>query len=125
MWEKMMFNDESNFCLFCNHGHVRRFPGDEFKPECLNLTMKHILKVWAAWLVVNHRWICLCNQEYLHTAALGAISTAASLASVLFLVIHVPNRSPTGSANFRTLTLSDQSLDLNQIGNLVYVVRQT
>lgn len=47
MWEKVLFSDESTFCLFGNQAHtyVRRFPGEEFKPECLNLTVKHPLKI--------------------------------------------------------------------------------
>lgn len=28
-----------------NYMYVRRFPGEEFKPECLNLTVKHSLKI--------------------------------------------------------------------------------
>ena len=47
MWEKVLFSDESTFCLFGNQAHtyVRRFRGEEFKPECLNLTVKHPLKI--------------------------------------------------------------------------------
>uniref|UniRef100_A0A3B3R7X0 Tc1-like transposase DDE domain-containing protein n=1 Tax=Paramormyrops kingsleyae TaxID=1676925 RepID=A0A3B3R7X0_9TELE len=46
-WEKVLFGDESTFCLFGSQAdtYVRRFPGEEFKPECLNLTVKHPLKV--------------------------------------------------------------------------------
>lgn len=46
-WEKVLFSDESTFCLFGNQAHtyVRRFPGEEFKPECLNVTVKHPLKI--------------------------------------------------------------------------------
>ena len=35
--------------------YVRRFPLEEFKPECLHLTVKHLLKIMicsAAWLIV-------------------------------------------------------------------------
>jgi hypothetical protein len=47
MWEKVLFSDESTFCLFGNQAHtyVRRFPGEEFKTECMNLTVKHPLKI--------------------------------------------------------------------------------
>jgi len=47
MWKKVLFSDESTFCLFGNQSHtyVRRFRGEEFKPECLNLTVKHPLKI--------------------------------------------------------------------------------
>jgi hypothetical protein len=43
----VLFSDESTFCLFGNQAHtyVRRFRGEDFKPECLNLTMKHPLKI--------------------------------------------------------------------------------
>jgi len=53
MWEKMMFSDGNAFCLFGNHMYVRRFPGEEFKSECLKLVVKHLLKVWAVWLIVS------------------------------------------------------------------------
>ena len=47
MWEKVLFSDESTFCFFGDqaHAHVRRFPGEEYKPECLNITVKHPLKI--------------------------------------------------------------------------------
>src|SRR6218665_1374858 len=48
MWEKMILSDESTFCLFATRPirvRVRRFPGEEFKPECLNLTVKHLMKI--------------------------------------------------------------------------------
>jgi len=40
MWEKMMFSDEITYSLLGSKAHmyVRRFPGREFMPECLNLT---------------------------------------------------------------------------------------
>jgi len=51
MWQKVLFNNENTYCLFGNQSHtyVRRFCGEEFKPECLNLTVKHPLtiKVWG------------------------------------------------------------------------------
>lgn len=47
MWEKVLFSDESTFCLFGDQAHVyvRRFPGEEYKPECLNVSVKYPLKV--------------------------------------------------------------------------------
>src|SRR6218665_108794 len=47
MWEKVLISHESTFCLFGNQAntHVRRFPGEMFKPEFLNLTVKHPLKI--------------------------------------------------------------------------------
>src|SRR6218665_3243597 len=47
MWEKVLISNESTFCLFENQAntYVRRFPGEVFTPEFLNLTVKHPLKV--------------------------------------------------------------------------------
>ena len=47
MWEKVLISDESTFCLLANQAntYVRRFPGEVFKPEFLNLTVKHPLKI--------------------------------------------------------------------------------
>lgn len=52
---KMRFSDESISYLFGNQArtYVRRFHGEEFKPECLNLMVKHILKTGTAWLIVD------------------------------------------------------------------------
>jgi len=46
-WESVLFSDESTFCILGNHGssYVRRFPGEEFKPECLDLSVKHPTKI--------------------------------------------------------------------------------
>lgn len=46
-WGKVIFSDESNFYLTGNqcNKYVRRFPGEEFKPYCLNLSVKHPLHV--------------------------------------------------------------------------------
>jgi transposase len=46
-WEKVLFSDESTFCLFGDqaHAYVRRFPGEEYKPECINVSVKHPLKI--------------------------------------------------------------------------------
>ena len=45
-WVKVIFSDESTFCLFNDHlVSVRRFKGEEFKPECCNLSMKNPMKV--------------------------------------------------------------------------------
>jgi len=47
MWEKVLISVESTFCLFGNkhNTYVRMFPGEVFKPEFLNLTVKHLLKI--------------------------------------------------------------------------------
>jgi hypothetical protein len=43
----VLFSDESTFCLFGDqaHAYVRRFPGEEYKPECINVSVKHPLKI--------------------------------------------------------------------------------
>jgi len=45
--KKVLFSDESTICLLSNQSHtyLKRFHGEEFKPECLNLTVKHPLKI--------------------------------------------------------------------------------
>jgi len=47
MWERVLFSDESTFCVLGHQssGYVRRFVGEEFKPECLNLSVKYPTKV--------------------------------------------------------------------------------
>jgi hypothetical protein len=47
MWEQVLFSDESTLCIFSNQstGYVRRFVEEEFKPECLNYSVKHAAKV--------------------------------------------------------------------------------
>src|SRR6218665_2825836 len=72
-------------CLFALQlgPHIlSRFPGEEFKPECLNLTVKHLLKIiiWCCMTrsEVGHcRWNCQCDQMKRYTAEVrGAISIA-------------------------------------------------
>jgi transposase len=47
IWEQVLFSDESTFCILGGQSsaYVRRFPGEEFKPECINVTVKHPTKV--------------------------------------------------------------------------------
>ena len=41
-WDNVVFSDESRFCLVSDRPViVRRRPGEEYLPECLNTTMKH------------------------------------------------------------------------------------
>ena len=41
-WSKVLFADESKFCLVSDRPvTVRRRQGEEYLPECLNTTMKH------------------------------------------------------------------------------------
>ena len=46
-WEKVLFSDESTFCILGDHSKtfVRRFQGEAFKPMCLELTVKHPTKI--------------------------------------------------------------------------------
>lgn len=55
-WQRVLFSDESTFCILGNDGspYVRRFPGEEFKPECLNLSVKHPTKVMV--------WGCMASS---------------------------------------------------------------
>ncbi len=41
-WNNVVFSDESRFCLVSDRPvNVRRRPGKEYLPECVNTTMKH------------------------------------------------------------------------------------
>src|SRR6218665_831165 len=85
-WDKCMIAASSATVPVCNyrptHNYVSRFPGKEFKPESLNLTVKHLLKImiWCcmARSEVRHcRWNCQCDQMHWCTAEVhGAISIA-------------------------------------------------
>jgi transposase len=53
-WKNVIFSDESPFQLFQSGGRifVRRRPGEEFLPECMNPTVKHgggSIQVWGAF----------------------------------------------------------------------------
>src|SRR6218665_1879439 len=90
--------------------YVNRFPGEEFKPGSLNLTVKHLLKImiWCCMVrsEVGHcRWNCQCDQMHWYTAEVrGAISIALSQKAyplcLRMTMSHVilPNWSATGSA---------------------------
>ena len=56
MWKNVLFSDESTFCLLGSqaNSYVRRFPGEAFKPECLDLTIKHATKVMV--------WGCMAGN---------------------------------------------------------------
>src|SRR6218665_510468 len=71
---------EDHVCNSRPTHYVSRFPGEEFKPESLNLTVKLLLKImiWCcmARSEVGHcRWNCQCDQMHWYTAEVrGAIS---------------------------------------------------
>jgi len=122
MWEKTKFGDKSTFWLFGNHMCVRRLPGEEFKPECLYLMMKHLLKDhglgWVAHSEFGHRrWTCLCDQVHLHTADVGGAISTSFQHQVCFKDDSEPYHRAKLVTNWkhqnnnRTL----QSLDLNLI----------
>src|SRR6218665_1314318 len=53
------------------HTYVSSFPGEEFKPEFLNLTVWHLLNFWCCVVhsEVGHcRWNCQCDQMHRYTA---------------------------------------------------------
>jgi len=109
--------------------YVSRFPGEEFKPEFLNLTVKHLLKImiWCcmARSEFGHcRWNCQCDQMHRYTAEVrGAISIALFQKAYPFCTVdncHLAKLVSNwkGQNNTRTLTLPTQSQDMNPIENL-------
>src|SRR6218665_2655730 len=118
----------------CNYAHtyVSRFPGEEFKPESLNLTVKHLLKImiWCcmARSEVGHcRWNCQCDQMHWYTAEVrGAISLALFQKAYPFCLkddnepCHLAKLVSTWKCQntSRTLTSPAQSQDSNPIENL-------
>src|SRR6218665_1710009 len=132
-WEKCKIAASSATVPVCNwaHTYVSRFPGEEFKPESLNLTMKHLLKIiiWCcmARSEVGHcQWNCQCDQMQWCTAEVhGAISIALFQKANSFclkddnepchLAKLVSNRKCQN--NTRTLTSPAQSQNRNPIEN--------
>jgi transposase len=55
-WRGVVFSDESTFTIHnhCGNSFVRRRPGEEFKPYCLNLTVKHPTSVMV--------WGCMASS---------------------------------------------------------------
>jgi len=54
-WKKVVWSDESSFTLFRTTGRtwVRRRPGEEYKEECLQPTIKHSggkIQVWGSFM---------------------------------------------------------------------------
>src|SRR6218665_1378227 len=104
---KKIVSDESSYCLFAirftRRPYVWRFPLEEFQPEFLNLTVKHLLKItiWCCMVdtEVGHcRWKWQCNQMQEYTVEMhGAISISGITVSVLFegrqgTFVIVPNQ---------------------------------
>ena len=73
-WKRVLWSDESRFNLYASDGRrlVRRRPGEEFHPSCLERKVKHPdgVMIWGcfSWFGVGRLFICekMVNQdEYL------------------------------------------------------------
>ena len=58
-WSRVVFSDESRFLLFRSDGraYVRRSVGEEFRDECLQVTMKHGGGGIMVWGCINSRGV--------------------------------------------------------------------
>ena len=74
-WLKVLYTDESKFELYNNKGvvHVRRMPGERYKPHCTKKTVKHgggSLFVWGGvsgnGVLPLKRIDVIMNKEYYH-----------------------------------------------------------
>lgn len=56
MWSKVLFSDESTFCILGNQSNafVRRFKGENLKPECMNMSVKYPTKIMV--------WGCMASS---------------------------------------------------------------
>jgi hypothetical protein len=56
MWSKVLFSDESTFCILGNQSNafVRRFKGEHLKPECMNMSVKYPTKIMV--------WGCMAGS---------------------------------------------------------------
>src|SRR6218665_1068445 len=135
MWEKVLISHESTFCLFGNQAntHVRRFPGEMFKPEFLNLTVKHPLKIMVCgcssasgvarlhivngmvnetkYIVILHKCMVPSAQQLFHEQFLFQYDNAPCHRTKLVTKCK-------SQETFRTLDWPAQSPDLNPIENI-------
>ena len=63
-WRKVLFTDESRFCLVSDRPvSVRRRQGEEYLPECLNTTMKHGGGGIMVWAVLPRVMLVVCTKS--------------------------------------------------------------
>ena len=111
---------------------MSRFPREGFKPDSLNLTVKHLLQIMI-WCCMAHtevghcRWNCQCDQMHWYTAEVsGAISIALFQKAYPFCLkddnepCHLAKLVSNWKCqnNTRTLTSPAQSQNRNPIENL-------
>lgn len=135
-WNRVIFSDESHFCLHGNQGHsfVRRYSHEEFKPECLNHTVKHPLKimVWGCISGVGVGRLELVSgmmngSKYINVLEKKMLPSAAAMfpdADFMFQDDNAPcHRSKIveewfASKQVTRISWPGQSPDLNPIENL-------
>ena len=63
-WSKVLFTDESRFCLVSDRPvSVRRRQGEEYLPESLNTTMKHDGGGIMVWAVLPRMVLVVCTKS--------------------------------------------------------------
>src|SRR6218665_3967600 len=112
MWEKVLISEENTSCLFANQAntYVRRFAGEVFKPEFLNLTVKHPLKIMVCGCIspsgvgrlhivngmVNLSTSAYCRNAWCHQHCSNSFMNSSCFRLTMHHVI-VPSWSPNGS----------------------------
>uniref|UniRef100_A0A8C6XLX5 Tc1-like transposase DDE domain-containing protein n=1 Tax=Naja naja TaxID=35670 RepID=A0A8C6XLX5_NAJNA len=134
-WSKVIFSDESNFYLTgdqCNK-YVRRFPVEEFRPYCLNLSVKHPLHmmIWGCIAASGIGWIKIVqgimnSKQYVEVLEKTMLPSAQQLVGKDFY--FQDDNAPCHRAKsvqqwmkrhgVRLLDWLAQSPDLNPIENL-------
>ena len=63
-WSKVLFTDESRFCLVSDRPvSVRRKQGEEYLPESLNTTMNHGGGGIMVWAVLPRMVLFICTKS--------------------------------------------------------------